>query len=139
MKAGQTSDKCSKPCLSLHDFFFFSLITHFVPPALSLHIRLPSSHLHLSCTCVTRIPHFLSASILFVRCYARHTHTLPLFPRSTFSAHVSLNILSLRLRWCYTRHLSPFLSELYPNPICPFSFKLRLCLSLPCVIFSSCS
>lgn len=114
VKAGETTDKCSKPCLSLHDFFFLPLTrTHFVPPASSLHICLPPSHLHFSCTCVTLIPHFLSASLFFVRCYAQHTHTrarsLPFFP--------TLNHLYSRVLNCPFR---PCLLLIQPTSFPPF-------------------
>ena len=97
---------------------FFSLpltTTHFVPPASSLHICLPSSHLHFSCTCVTLIPHFLSASLFFVRCYAQHTHThthtrlLPFFP--------TLNHLYSRVLNCPFR---PCLLLIHPTSFPPF-------------------
>lgn len=100
--------------------FFFSLTTHFVPPTLSLHIRLPSSHLHFSRTFRHSCP---SVSIsLFLLCallYPAHTHThtdtTALFPRSTFFTRASLTVLSPSVSAGET-HRHHFLSELYPNP-----------------------
>lgn len=76
----------------------------FLPSALFLHMRhsRPSVSISLYLLCTLLCP--------------AHTRALPLFPRSTFFTCVSLTVLSLRLRWWYTRHRFPFLSELYPNP-----------------------
>lgn len=129
VKAAEKTDKCSKSCLTLHDVFFPpTLITLFVPPALSLHIPLPSSHLCLSCTCVTPIPPFLSVSILFA-CFISSTHTHALFIIShaepsllvcphlslpSISAGSSLNTIPLYIR-TRSKPIRPFLSYTSPT------------------------
>lgn len=117
VKAAEKTDKCSKSRLTLHDVFFPpTLVTLFVPPALSLHIPLPSSHLCLSCTCVTPIPPFLSVSILFA-CFISSTHT----HSSSFPTLKHLYLYALICPYppfLLEAHWTPFrfISEPNPNP-----------------------
>lgn len=115
VKAGETTDKCSKPCLSLHDFFFSpshphtfcsssfvaSHLSPFLPSALFLHMR--HSHPSLS----------ISLSLLCTLLCPTHTHTrarsLPFFP--------TLNHLYSRVLNCPFR---PCLLLIQPTSFPPF-------------------
>lgn len=87
---------------------FFSLITHFVPPALSLHIRLPSSHLDMRDSHPSvSISLYLLCRLLFPA--QTHTHT-PSFP--------TLNLLHLCVLNC---PFYPSLLVIHPTFLSPFN------------------
>lgn len=93
VKAGETTDKCSKPCLSLHDFFFSpshphtfcsssfvaSHLSPFLPSALFLHMR--HSHPSLS----------ISLSLLCTLLCPTHTHARAL---AAFFSHAQPSLLA---------------------------------------------
>lgn len=128
--AGETGDKCFKPCLSLHDFFFF-LSSHVLFLQLC---RFTSISLPPVCTsqpsiyiCLCLLWMLLSPST-----HSAHTHTHFLVSHAQPFYLYVLNCPSPA--WLVTPPPpSPLSSELYPNPSV-HSLSSSACVSHPPVL-----
>lgn len=99
VKAGETTDKCSKPCLSLHDFFFplspahilFLQLRRFTSVSLPPICTFPA---HASLSSLTFYQPLSSLYVVMPNTHTRARARCLFFPRSTIFTRVSLTVLS---------------------------------------------